>query len=126
MTFVKKWEYDQVRQQRDNWYNLARQHQKKIDLQREIGEWSVRTFGTEQSLEGLENHLKRELAELLSAPNFESKIEEASDMMILLFGIAHRRGYDALEEAGKKFREILIYREWEKPDSEGVISHKRS
>ena len=95
------------------------------DLQTQIGEWGVSTFGTALTTEGIENHLKKELLELLTAPNFESKIEEASDMLILLLHYAYRQGYDALGEARRKF-EIIKRRKWEGPDSEGCFSHVKN
>ena len=117
--------YKYVLKQRDNYHFEILRLKKQLEdynLQKEIGEWSIATFGNKQSLEGLENHLKKELAELLSAPNFACKIEEASDLLILLFGIAHRRKYNAIEEARRKF-EVVKKRKWGHPDIDGVISH---
>jgi hypothetical protein len=91
-------------------------------IQKEIGEWNIATFADRTNVEAMKNHLARELAELLSAKNFENHIEECADMAILLFGIAYRDGFDLLEEVNKKMQ-INKNRIWGNADCDGVISH---
>lgn len=88
-------------------------------LQKEIGEWGVKTFPKATPDTQL-RHLKREVNELFE----QHDPVEAADCLILLLGHAHRRGYDLFEEAVKKFK-IIQGRKWAEPDSEGVQEHIR-
>ena len=91
-------------------------------LQTEIGEWGVATFGKNQTPKALISHIVKETIELQLAHNLENEIEECSDIFILLCGIAHQRGFDLMQEARNKF-EVIKKRKWGEPDSEGVIQH---
>lgn len=91
-------------------------------LQIEIGEWGVKTFGRNQTIEGLKKHIEKEVSELLVSPNLQNEKEECADIVILLFGIAHRRGFDLIEEVRNKFQ-VVQRRKWAEPDENGVIQH---
>lgn len=93
-------------------------------LQKAIGEWGKETFGNNQTVTGLKKHLEKELAELLSANNFNNEVEECADIVILLMGIAYLKGFDLLTEVEGKF-EVIKERQWNEPDLDGVIQHKR-
>lgn len=89
------------------------------ELQSEIGHWQANTFKN-QTTKGLINHLREEVEEFSE----EYDPEEAADCLILLLGIAHRRGFRLLYEANLKFK-IIQKREWHEPDERGVINHKK-
>ncbi len=91
-------------------------------LQDMIGEWEIKTF-PDQTIEGMKNHLKREIIEYFNAKDFANEIEESCDIVILLLGIAHRQNYDLLAQIREKFECDLMHRKWGVPDAEGVISH---
>jgi hypothetical protein len=96
------------------------------EFQKNVGNWGVKTF-PELTIAGLVAHIKKEILELEEALFFKNKqgvSEEASDLLILLLGIAHRVGFDLLETAEEKF-DVLLLRDWMPPDEHGVIEHVR-
>jgi len=95
-------------------------------LQQEVGTWAEGVF-TQATPATIVAHLRREVEELATAsqgtPN-AAELAEAADCLLLLFHLAHKRGYDLLEAARYKFA-INRERQWGKPDAEGVVEHVR-
>ena len=103
-----------------------------MSLQREIGEWGKRQFPDATAFSILE-HLWEEYKELRAEvyvhelPGVEDRGarlgEEAADMVILLFHLAHRfGGFDLMAEVRRKF-DVNTKRTWGEPDAQGVIRH---
>jgi len=91
--------------------------------------WSYETFGkTEYMHISKAYHLKEEVDELIkSFKMMEDPGEEIADCFILLMTAAFHYGYDLekiVNECDKKF-EILKKRDWNKPDENGVVRHKK-
>ena len=94
----------------------------RLSLQRRIGQWQDKTFGSAQTLEGLGHKLEDEIGELLTAETDDQVMAECADVLHLLFGIAHRKGFDLLSACEAKFA-INQTRNWGTPDERGTISH---
>ena len=94
----------------------------RLSIQRRIGQWQDKTFGEAQTLEGLGHKLEDEVGELLTAMTDDQVMNEAADVLHLLFGIAHRKGFDLLAACEAKFA-INQTRTWGDPDERGTISH---
>jgi hypothetical protein len=90
-------------------------------LQSDAGTWANNTFGKGQTIDGILNHLVKEVTEFLET----QEPDEAADIVLLLCQHAHEKGYDLLAEARKK-HEINVKRKWGKPDANGVIEHIRN
>ena len=90
-------------------------------LQQDAGNWANETFGKSQTVDGVVNHLAKEVLELSQS----DAPDEAADCLLLLMQHAHECGYDLLEE-GRKKHEINLKRKWGKPDENGVIEHIRN
>lgn len=86
-------------------------------FQKEVREWAAETFPEVQT-EAVVNKLKCEVLELAE----RHKPAEAGDCFIILLQLAHRGGYDLLEEAKKKM-EVNRGRRWGRPDGNGCIQH---
>lgn len=91
-----------------------------LTLQYDAGSWANQTFGKYQTVNGILNHLIKEVMEFLTT----QEPDEAADIVLLLCQHAHEKGYDLLLEARKK-HEINLKRKWGKPDKNGVIEHIR-
>ena len=96
------------------------------DWQLFVGRWSVSTFPTATPDSQLE-HLDRELRELRKAQadpeaTTEAAAQEAADCALLLFGYAHRQGFD-LEAAVLEKHRANQRRDWGPPDEDGVSEH---
>jgi len=95
------------------------------DLQTRHGYWQQRTFGDSLTDQGLINHMKREILEIEQADRVEKVEEECADLLLLLLGFAHKKGFSLATAAEEKFRKVQ-QRRWKEPDGEGVIEHVRS
>ena len=90
------------------------------DLVDQTGTWAQATFpkSTDSSIC---EHLKREAQELADKP---SDVEEAADCILLIFHLAHRRGWDlgkAIREKSAKNKSRI----WNPVDAKGVSEHDR-
>jgi len=74
--------------------------------------------------EGLIHHLEEELMELQQDAGTTLEIMECADMVILLKGYAHLRGFD-LDKAVDDKMDINVEREWQNPDNDGVVRHRK-
>lgn len=76
----------------------------RVGVQSKIGAWHVETYGatSPDRIYGLYSKLDEETAELLDADDRHAP-EEAADCVIVLFALAHRMGFDLMEEVAKKF-----------------------
>lgn len=97
------------------------------DLQKEIVEWSTKTFGDRQtSAIPVCNHLLKEVNELKeSISRLDGYKEEFADCFILLIEVANTleiSGDDLIELARQKM-EKNKKRKWGQPDENGVIEH---
>lgn len=96
-------------------------------FQKEVGEWGVETFPNADN-ESITNHLSDEVEELdLAAyPDLDGVRvdwpEEAADCFMLLLHLAHRNGFDLLDEARKKF-EVNKQRTWNTDSGNGYTRH---
>lgn len=97
-----------------------------IDLLQEyVGDWGKKTFGQDNP-DAIVEHLLDEALELREAIKKDGPTairNEAADVLILLFGIAHRLGFDLGQAVVTKMMENKT-RSWGAPDSRGVIRHK--
>jgi NTP pyrophosphatase (non-canonical NTP hydrolase) len=101
------------------------------ELQRRVGEWGERTFPTSTDASKLA-HLGREYEELREMAEgvawgvlpAEAMAEEAADVAMLLFHLAHARGFSLAGAIERKFAEVQL-RRWLAPDAEGVVEHVR-
>lgn len=93
-------------------------------LQNKIHRWRVKTFGANQTISGIDNHLVKEFKEFQEAKTAENQAEEMADILILLMGRADLMGIDLMAEAEKKLI-INRRRTWGTPDGQGVIEHIR-
>jgi dATP/dGTP pyrophosphohydrolase len=96
------------------------------EFQREVGEWAESVF-TQATPGSIVAHLRREVEELGAATMlgpFEDEMEEAADCLLLLFHLAHKRGYSLKQAALLKFMNNRV-RQWGTPDAEGVVEHLR-
>ena len=84
-----------------------------------IGEFSKKIGATP---EGLLHHLEEELLELQECSGTEAEKVECADMVILLKGYAHLRGFDLDVEVDKKM-DINVERAWQNPDEQGIVRH---
>jgi len=100
------------------------------DWQLFVGRWSVSTFPDATPTSQL-NHLNREVQELQKAEagwegnpkaSKQEAAQEAADCALLLFGYAHRRGFD-LEAAALEKHRANQRRDWGPPDEDGVSEH---
>jgi hypothetical protein len=97
------------------------------DWQALVGEWAVLTFGPGRRVGPHVEHLRRELTELAeaaAAERWDRFAEEAADVLSLLLALAHRNGVDLAAALAAKF-EVNRRRQWEPPDADGVIEHRR-
>ena len=94
------------------------------DLQTRHGYWQQRAFGDSLTDQGLINHMKREILEIEKATRTEEIEEECADLLLLLLGFAHKKGFSLATAAEEKFRKVQ-QRTWNQPDAEGVIEHVR-
>jgi NTP pyrophosphatase (non-canonical NTP hydrolase) len=90
------------------------------DMIHECGTWADKTFN-KATPSSITEHLRREVAELIDAPNDE---EEAADCMLLLFHLAHKQGWNLEQAVVNKFAKNQS-RQWGKPDAQGVVEHIR-
>lgn len=103
------------------------------DLQKlmdEGHEWSCKTFGEKDREIPMLHHLKEEIDELIeSIENNDTDNEktEFADAFLFLINTASRRGYNAEDLINFTHRKIELnkLREWEKPDENGIIRHKK-
>lgn len=105
-----------------------------LRVQTKIGRWVDNTFDLKRgfdfyrSVEGMLEHLQKEVMELRNTvfgrATTDLVAEEAADCVILLLCIAHKYGFNLMEEVEKKF-EVLKTRKWGDPDEKSVIEHIR-
>jgi NTP pyrophosphatase (non-canonical NTP hydrolase) len=95
------------------------------DLQTRHGYWQQRAFGDSLTDQGLISHMKREILEIEKATRNEEIEEECADLLLLLLGFAHKKGFSLLDASEAKFAKVQK-RTWNQPDAEGVIEHVRS
>ncbi len=95
------------------------------DLQNKIGEWSDAEFGERSTVEGLFAHLKEEVKHL--GNDFFDAMSYA-DVLILLLALARKHQYtmDELYQAVEAKLNINKLREWQEPNSDGIIHHVKS
>lgn len=101
------------------------------ELFNEIVIWQDATFPKSNALSKY-HHLFDEVIELGNVLDYESEnncivIEdtELADCIILLFGIAHKRGmsFSDLQSIIELKMEVNKKRKWGKPDENGVVNH---
>lgn len=95
-------------------------------------EWSQATFGNDliRGPVGPAEHLKKEASELLESlleGNTVHAMEEASDVLLLLFDIVRRSGhsFDHLIEVAKRKMLVNKSRQWNTTDVNSPCEHKR-
>lgn len=97
------------------------------ETQESISEWAQAVFGDAGSDARVATRANEEMAELLRAVTsdapIEKVIEEAADVVIVLYRLANRNGFD-LHEAINQKMEINRAREWKK-DGTGHGYHIR-
>lgn len=85
------------------------------ETQHTISAWTEATFGAASSNARVAARANEEMAELLRAltsdDNHEKAIEEAADVVIILYRLAHRMGVDLHAEIDRKMQ-INRKREW--------------
>lgn len=89
-----------------------------LKLQTEIGKWSCKTFpkSTQASvIAHIKDEVEKELIE-------DCDPEELADVAILLFGLAHRRGINLLDEIMAKFQKNKK-RKWGPVNDKGFQEH---
>lgn len=89
------------------------------NLQNDIHAWRSSTFPEQTPVE-LINRMSLEFQELMTATD-EGRIEEAADVVIMLFGLAGLLDFDLLEEVRKKMA-INKQRTWTTTE-DGVVQH---
>lgn len=98
-----------------------------IETQQSIAEWANRTFGPAPSLARIAARANEEMAELLRAATADRSslvlVEEAADVVIVLYRLAHASGYDLDAMVDAKMRENRT-RDW-KVDGTGHGYHVR-
>jgi len=96
----------------------------KIDtLQRRIGDWQKKQFGTTPDhLDGMLFKLQEEMVELATNPRDE---KELSDIFILVLGIADALGVSGtyLMLLAEEKQAINEKRQWSEPDENGICHH---
>lgn len=92
-------------------------------LQDEITEWGKQTFGQRENSVSTLKHLIEEVQEAIENPS----LEEYADMFILYCQAAAIDGYDMSDiiRAVEKKHEINKAREWNAPDRDGIVRHKK-
>ena len=105
--------------ERPDGFTVLRLPETAESLMPAIAQWQDATFGKDQPVQGLVNHLVREVAELVQDP---ADGEEQADVFILLVGLAARTNRDLVAEAVQKMG-INRKRKWKTADHEGVIEH---
>ena len=87
-------------------------------------EWSLSTFGREVTTEGVVNHIRKELVEILDDP---SDLEEWVDVIFLALDGASRAGYSGADVVGAVLKKYdkNIRRRWEKT-RDGHFEHDRT
>lgn len=87
-------------------------------------EWSRRVFGPDIRTEGIVNHIKKELVEIIDDP---SDLEEYVDVIFLALDGASRAGYSgtAVVDAILKKHAKNVQRRWGKT-ADGHFEHDRS
>ena len=96
-----------------------------FDLQKEIGEWQVKQFKSQDVMAKF-NHLLEEVGELekvMMTGGLKKIEEELSDCGILLMGISDILGIDLQDGMNKKMLVNKYDREWGEADEKGVIHH---
>lgn len=85
--------------------------------------WAVRTFGERPDGRGCAAHLVKEAAEARDDP---LALDEWADCLLLTLQGAWRSGYSfegLIDAAGRKFRQVLVHRQWGPPDEHGACQH---
>ncbi len=96
------------------------------DLQRRVAEWGEQTFPDAHDA-GIWQHLREEVDELraaLMAGDQAEVAQEAADIVMMLFHLAHRGGFSLQRAVEAKFT-ACQQREWLPPDASGVVRHRR-
>lgn len=101
-----------------------------IETQDTICAWTEATFGHASSNARVAARANEEMAELLRAltsdDNHSKAIEEAADVVIILYRLAERMGVDLHEEIDRKMQ-INRKREWKiTPDGHGYHVRDKS
>lgn len=90
-------------------------------------EWSKKTFGPGSRIEGVLDHIRKELGEIEENP---SDVEEWADLLILSFDGAWRAGHEpeiviqAIRDKQAK-NEKRVWPDWRKADRSKAIEHVR-
>ncbi len=88
-----------------------------MENQQSISAWATQTFGDASSNMRVATRANEEMAELLRAlgsdENHPKAIEEAADVVIVLFRLAARMGHSLMAEVDRKMA-INRTREWAK------------
>lgn len=92
-------------------------------LQRRIGEWGEATF-PDATWGSILKHLNEEWQEFSQCSDPEQMMEEAADMMMILFHLAHRCGISLEEVIARKFV-VCQNSEWLPPGEGGYSKRKR-
>jgi NTP pyrophosphatase (non-canonical NTP hydrolase) len=90
------------------------------DMIHRCGSWADVTF-SKATPSSICEHLRREVVELKDRSD---DVEEAADCMLLLFHLAHKRGWNLEQAVINKF-EKNQKRKWGEPDAHGVVEHVR-
>lgn len=102
-----------------------------------VGGWALETFGGPERVVPCAVHMRREAQEVFDAacrmtivsPYDDATVraelaEECADLVILAMAMSAHAGFD-LEAAFRKKMLENLDRQWNPPDHEGVIEHKR-
>lgn len=106
------------------------------EFQDNISTWQDQTFD-KATIESIKSHLAEEVLELVGEEIFKKALlkheknnkidedndnEESADIVLLLNHLAHKSGFNLLDETLNKF-EKNKKRKWGKPDENGVVNH---
>ena len=94
-------------------------------LQKDIGEWSDKTFGEGDRFRGTSSHLREEVEELIES---NGNLDEFADCLMLLLDLGRMRGFNTcdLMSATALKLEINKERKWGKPQPCGKVNHIRA
>lgn len=97
---------------------------REFDLMwQDVSRWGLETFPN-PTAEGICNHIKEELDEILADPRDKSEYADVMILLIQLCTVANLTGSDLINEVREKMK-INKQRKWEKPDEQGIVRHKK-
>jgi len=105
----------------DAFSDLGLDWAREVALQHAVSQWAERTFGPTSSNARVAARANEEMAELLRTLTTDDgatgkAIEEAADVVIILFRLADRMGYDLLGEVRSKMQ-VNAQRVWQRDGS---------